>query len=129
MPPESATPKFILMIEDNCDHAEALTHLLELNGYRAECAPNGAQGLRRVGDISPDLVLLDFTLPDMSGAAVGKIIRSASQTAAVPIVIGSGMPELVVRESFADFDGFLAKPFDPAQVLSLVARLTGARAE
>jgi len=124
MPPEPAAPKLILMIEDNCDHAEAVMRLLELNGFRAECASSGAQGLKRIKEVSPDLILLDFTLPDMSGADVGKTLRSASHAADVPIVMGSGMPEWVVRESFADFDGFLAKPFDPEEVLTLVAKLT-----
>ena len=70
------------------------------------------------------MILLDFTLPDMSGADVGKALRSGSHTADVPIVMGSGMPEWVVRESFADFDGFLAKPFDPEDLLTVVAKLT-----
>ena len=112
------------MIEDNCDHAQALTALLELHGYRAECARNGAQGLKRAREVSPDLILLDFTLPDMSGADVGKALRGTTETAGVPILMGSGMPEWVIRESFADFDGFLAKPFDPEELLTLVDELT-----
>jgi len=115
MASEPAAPKFILMIEDNCDHAEAVTRLLELNGEHA---------LKRIEEVSPDLIRLDFTLPGMSGADVGKALRSASDTADVPIVMGSGMPEWVIRESFADFDGFLAKPFDPEDLLTVVAKLT-----
>ena len=68
MPPEPAAPKFILMIEDNCDHAEPVIRLLELNGFMAECASSGEDGLNRIEEVSPDLILLDFTLPDMSGA-------------------------------------------------------------
>ena len=123
MPPEPAAPKFILMIEDNCDHAEPVIRLLELNGFMAECASSGEDGLKRIEEVSPDLILLDFTLPDMSGADVGKALRSGSHTADVPIVMGSGMPEWGVRESFADFDGFLAKPFDPEDLLTVVAKL------
>src|SRR5688572_18699121 len=70
--------KRILMIEDDCDHADALIALLELEGYAAECAPDGASGMQRVREAPPDLVLLDFTLPDMSGADVGRTIRSAA---------------------------------------------------
>jgi two-component system, OmpR family, phosphate regulon response regulator PhoB len=124
MPSEPAAPKFILMIEDNCDHAEAVTRLLELNGFRSECVSSGEHALKRIEEVSPDLIRLDFTLPGMSGADVGKALRSASDTADVPIVMGSGMPEWVIRESFADFDGFLAKPFDPEDLLTVVAKLT-----
>jgi len=124
MPSEPAAPKFILMIEDNCDHAEAVTRLLELNGFRSECVSSGEHALKRMEEVSPDLILLDFTLPGMSGADVGKALRSASDTADVPIVMGSGMPEWVIRESFADFDGFLAKHFEPEDLLTVVAKLT-----
>jgi two-component system phosphate regulon response regulator PhoB len=101
-----------------------VTRLLELNGFRAECVSSGEQALQRVQEVSPDLILLDFTLPGMSGTDVGKALRTASPTADVPIVMGSGMPEWMVRESFADFDGFLAKPFDPEDLLTVVAELT-----
>jgi DNA-binding response OmpR family regulator len=117
-------PKLVLLIEDNCDHAQMLIALLELEGYRAECAPDGVRGLKRVEEDLPDLILLDFTLPDMSGADVGKALRSASRTARIPIIMGSGMPEWVVRSYFSDFDAFLTKPLDPEQLLKRIATLT-----
>ena len=47
--------------------------LLELNGFRAECASSGEQGLKRIKEVLPDLILFDFTLPDMRGADVGGV--------------------------------------------------------
>jgi CheY-like chemotaxis protein len=120
----STRPKFILVIEDNCDHAQTLVALLELEGYKVECVPEGARGLRRVEEDLPDLIVLDFTLPDMSGADIGKALRSASRTARIPIIMGSGMPEWVVRRYFSDFNAFLAKPLDPEQLVKQIATLT-----
>jgi len=101
-----------------------LIALLELEGYRAECAPDGARGLKRAEEDVPDVILLDFTLPDMSGADVGKALRSEIKTARIPIIMGSGMPEWVVRRYFTDLDAFLAKPLDPEQLLKQIATLT-----
>jgi CheY-like chemotaxis protein len=112
------------VIEDNCDHAQTLLALLELEGYRVECVPDGVRGLKRVEEDLPDLIVLDFTLPDMSGADVGKALRSASRTARIPIIMGSGMPEWVVRRYFSDFNAFLAKPLDPEQLVKQIATLT-----
>jgi two-component system phosphate regulon response regulator PhoB len=123
----AAVPKFILLIEDNCDHASAITATLELEGYRVERAPNGASGLHRVEQELPDLVLLDFTLPDMSGADVGHALRR--RTPPIPIIIESGMPEWVVRSYFRDFDAFLGKPLDPQHLLNLITGLTANKNE
>ena len=70
----------------------------------------------------PDLVLLDFTLPEVSGADVGKALRSAGRIAHIPIIMGSGMPEF--RGYFSDFDAFLPKPLDPEPLLKQIATLT-----
>jgi len=118
------TPRVVVLIEDNCDHAAALIAVLELEGYRTHCAPNGAEGLQRVEELMPQLILLDFTLPDMSGADVGKVLRSAQRTSGIPIVMESGMPEWVVRNSFADYDAFLSKPVDLARMLAVMTKLT-----
>ena len=124
MPPQ-AKPIFILMIEDDCDHAQTVGDLLKLEGYAVECEQGGVPGLARAAEAMPDLVLLDFTLPDVSGADVGKALRANASTVSIPIVIGSGMPEWVVRESFSDFDAFLAKPLDPDRLLAVIGKLTG----
>jgi two-component system phosphate regulon response regulator PhoB len=124
MSPSAASPKFVFIIEDDCDHASTLLSLLELEGYRAECVSSGAKALKRVEEVLPDLIVLDFTLPDMSGAEVGKSLRGDGRTGSIPIIIASGMPEWVVRSYFSDFDAFLGKPLDAEQALELISRLT-----
>jgi CheY-like chemotaxis protein len=62
--------KFVLVIEDSCDHAQSLLILLRMQGYRVECEADGRSGLNRVQAALPDLVMLDVTMPELNGADV-----------------------------------------------------------
>src|SRR4030095_12641220 len=84
--------KFVLVIEDSCDHAQSLLILLQMQGYRVECEADGRSGWDRVQAALPDLVMLDMTMPELNGADVGKAIRSLDATAAIPILIQTALP-------------------------------------
>jgi len=118
-----AEKKFVLVLEDSCDHAESLLLLLQIQGYRAECAPDGRSGLNRVQAELPDLVMLDMAMPELHGADVGQALRSSDAAAGIPLLIQTSHPEWQVREWFNDYDAYLQKPFDIPRMLKIVADL------
>jgi len=120
--------KFVLVIEDSCDHAQSLLILLRMQGYRVECEADGRSGLNRVQAALPDLVMLDVTMPELNGADVGKAIRSSEATANIPILIQTALPEWQVREWFSDYDAYLQKPLDVPKMLDVVADLLEGKA-
>lgn len=117
--------KTVLVVDDEFGIADVLAMVLEDEGYRVLSAANGRQGLDRLAETRPDLVILDFMMPLMDGTALGRAIRSDPAMADVPIVMMSAVPEAAVRERFDGYDAFLRKPFRITEFLSLVASVLG----
>ena len=85
--------KTSLVVDAEYANAEALSLILSEEGYRVVCASNGQQGLAKVREESPDLILLDFMMPIMSGPDMGRAVRASAEHAAVKIVLQSGLAE------------------------------------
>jgi CheY-like chemotaxis protein len=115
----------ILVVEDEFGIADVLTSVLEDEGYRVYAAGNGRRGLERVAEVRPDLVVLDFMMPLMDGAAMGQALRADPAHTRVPIVMISSVPEASVRARFDGYSAFLRKPFRLPAFLDLVARTLG----
>lgn len=115
--------KTILVVDDELASAEVLSLILEEEGYRTFCAVNGQQGLARVSDLRPHLVVLDFMMPVMNGAEMGRALRADEHVRHIKIVMNSSLPESSVREHFADYDAFLRKPYNVDVALKLIADL------
>lgn len=109
----------ILVIDDEISISRFLRHSLEAHGFQVIDADTGATGIQRMIEQRPDLVVLDFGLPDMSGIDVLKKIREWSKT---PIIF------LTVRDSDEDkvaaldggADDYLTKPFSVPELLARV---------
>jgi CheY-like chemotaxis protein len=115
--------KTILVVDDESPNAEVLSFILEEEGYRVVCAVNGQQGLERVAEESPDLILLDYMMPVMDGATMGRALRATPQGRAVKLVMNSSMTESALRAHFTDYDAFLRKPYDIDAALKTIRRL------
>ncbi|MHB8876675.1 MAG: hybrid sensor histidine kinase/response regulator, partial [Myxococcaceae bacterium] len=102
----------VLVIEDNVDAAESLRDALQLDGFQVELAFDGAEGLRRVRELHPDVVLCDIGLPVMNGYEVAKAVRADESLNEVFLVAltGYALPEDVRRAADAGFQQHLAKP-------------------
>jgi CheY-like chemotaxis protein len=81
--------------------------------------------MERMVDAKPHLILLDFMMPIMDGAATGKAVRKMDGMADIPIVMTSAVGEAAVKERFADFQAFLRKPFRIQELLQTVEKLIG----
>jgi len=100
----------IAVVDDIEDLAATVVMLLEAEGYVAEYALTGAAGLALVNRMGADAVLLDFMLPDMTGAAVGNALRRSTATSGIKILMCTSTPEETVRAEFSSYNAFLCKP-------------------
>jgi two-component system, OmpR family, phosphate regulon response regulator PhoB len=110
----------ILIIEDEQDLATTLVYNLEREGFATRCAHSGTQALEAAGvDPSPDLILLDLMLPDMSGTDVCRKLRSMEATRAVPIIMltARGEESDRVKGFEVGADDYVVKPFSVRELL------------
>jgi CheY-like chemotaxis protein len=114
--------KTILVVDDEFANAETLAMLLEEEGYKVSCAANGGQGLAKVEEIRPDLVLMDFMMPIMNGAEMGRQLRANRNFARVKVIMQSSLPEDMAREQWDGYDAYIRKPFAVDDLLALVKR-------
>jgi CheY-like chemotaxis protein len=117
----------VLIVDDEFGVAEVLQSILEDEGYRAITAINGKQGLARLAEVTPDLVMLDYMMPILDGTKTLEAIRQQEHGAHLPIIMMSSLDEATVRDTATRYDEFLRKPFRAAAVVALVAKLLAQR--
>jgi CheY-like chemotaxis protein len=117
----------VLIVDDEFGVAEVLQSILEDEGYRAITAINGKQGLARLAEVTPDLVMLDYMMPILDGTKTLEAIRQQERGAHLPIIMMSSLDEATVRDTATQYDEFLRKPFRAAAVVALVAKLLAQR--
>jgi DNA-binding response OmpR family regulator len=116
----------IFMIDDNELEREMIADLLHPSGYEVAFAGNGAEGLMKVAEFDPDLILLDVMMPEMDGFEVCERIRANPATAEVPIILLTALNDKASRlrgiESGAD--DFISKPFDSIELKTRIQSIT-----
>ena len=113
----------ILIVEDEADVALLLQYNLEAEGYRVETAVNGEEATDRMRETVPDLILLDWMLPGVSGIELCRRWRAREETARVPVIMitARGEEEERVRGLATGADDYVVKPFSMPE---LQARIT-----
>lgn len=91
-------PKQILIVDDNEDSSQVFTRLLTKEGYAVTLAKDGAEGLQRVSQSRPDLILLDVMLPGINGFEVCRTIKSDPSLRSIPILIISAGIDPALQE-------------------------------
>ncbi|GHG78524.1 response regulator [Comamonas sp. JC664] len=113
--------KRLLIVDDELAIVEALQDILSVEGYDIVTAFNGAEGLHRMADLRPDLVLLDLMMPVMDGREMLRRMREDAGLQGIPVVVMSaGRISDEERRSSARF---LAKPFELDVLLDTIAEL------
>ena len=117
--------KKVLVVEDEQDILQLVKLYLEKEGFRAFTAMTGIEALKKVKAEKPDLIVLDLMLPEMDGLEVCKRVRSASDTAMLPIIMLTAKAEesdtIVGLELGAD--DYVTKPFSPKALVARVKAL------
>ena len=118
----AAVKPSVLVVEDEPAQREVLAYNLEAEGFRVATAGNGEEALMLVAEEAPDLIVLDWMLPNVSGIEVCRRLKSRSETKAVPIIMLSARSEEVdrVRGLETGADDYVVKPYS---VVELMARV------
>ena len=112
----------ILIVEDETAVVTLLRYNLEREGFEVDAALDGREALIAVDENPPDLVLLDWMLPEMSGIEVCRQLRRKPVSKSIPVIMLTARGEEydTVRGLDAGADDYVTKPFSPAE---LVARM------
>ena len=122
----------ILIVDDDPDILEALTLILESQGYQVVTARDGANGLASLKAEKPDLMILDLLMPKMDGFAVCKELQDPRWTKFknIPILVLTSVREDACRRRYEletsmelDVDDYIEKPVSPDILLQRVERL------
>jgi two-component system phosphate regulon response regulator PhoB len=113
------------VIEDEAPLRELLQYNLEKEGYRVTLAVDGEDGLLHVEENKPDLILLDWMLPQVSGIEVCRRLRRGNDTKLIPILMLTAKGEEAdkVRGLSTGADDYLTKPFSVPELIARVKAL------
>lgn len=112
----------ILIAEDQIDNREILARRLERKGHELHLAENGAEAVEMAPKVMPDLVLMDVSMPIMSGVEATRMLKQSPETANIPVIVltAHALPSVRVECEAAGCDGFATKPLDFPALLEAI---------
>ena len=115
----------ILIADDEPNQLELMSFNLSNAGYSIIKVTNGKEAIELIENHSPDLIILDWMMPKMSGIDVCRTLRSRSETKQIPIIILSARSEDSDKSLGLDTgaDDYISKPFSPKELISRVKAL------
>ncbi|WP_123967478.1 PleD family two-component system response regulator [Streptomyces sp. TLI_185] len=114
----------VLVVDDNKVIRQLIRVNLELEGFEVVTAADGAECLDVVHQVRPDVVTLDVVMPRLDGLRTASRLRSDPLTRDLPLAIVSACTPYEVETGLdVGVDAFLAKPFEPAELVCLVKQL------
>lgn len=118
--------KNILICDDAAFMRMMIKDILTKNGYNvAGEAENGVKAIEKFKEISPDLVLMDITMPEMDGIQALKEIKKLDGSATVIMCSAMGQQAMVIESIQAGAKDFIVKPFQPDRVIEAVKKVVG----
>jgi len=117
--------KRILVIEDHPDFRNILTFYLRHMGYEIIEAQDGGEGINKATGENPDLIILDLSLPDVTGVEVTSLLKQAPKTSNIPIIVLSvwSMSKWKEKALQAGASVYLLKPPSPDVLRETIDRL------
>tara|TARA_R110000787_G_scaffold285173_1_gene400041 strand:+ start:13746 stop:14444 length:699 start_codon:yes stop_codon:yes gene_type:complete len=112
----------ILIIEDDPSLVELLKYNLEIEGFDVSVARDGEGGLEAIDTQDPDLVVLDWMLPNMSGIEICRQMRQRTATRSTPVIMLTAKGEETdrIRGLETGADDYIVKPFSPAELTARI---------
>ena len=122
---EQAEPQTVLLVEDTEDNRFMMRRLLEMTGYRVVEAMNGEEAVKLAQSESPNLILMDLSLPVIDGLAATRLIRQLPDLASTPIIAVSAHDTADFQSEAieAGCNTYVTKPIDFAELEDLIAKL------
>jgi len=115
---------YILLIEDNQPNADMVIHILSAAGYEVRHFLKGLDGAKVARQERPDLILMDFNLPDIDGRTLAMVLKKQLGAKAPPIVACTARTsdlEKMLAQQFG-CSAFLSKPFSSQDLMTVVGR-------
>ncbi|MDQ4078925.1 MAG: response regulator [Chloroflexota bacterium] len=115
--------KIILVVEDERNIVELVSEVLADEGYQVMTARDGQEGLDRVAETVPDLILSDVMMPVLDGRAMGRALQSDPVYQDIPLVLMSAVSENALDAEDLSYHAFLSKPFELDTLVETINRL------
>jgi DNA-binding NtrC family response regulator len=113
----------ILLVEDDDDIRDLLADILAMRGHEVRTGRNGVEGLRRLDEAFPQVVVSDIDMPKLDGPSmVYRMFVENLGRENIPLIFVSASAGLERIAAAIGTPYFLAKPFDPSALLALIAR-------
>jgi two-component system phosphate regulon response regulator PhoB len=112
----------ILVVEDEAAQRQILAYNLQAEGFRVSCAEDGEAGLLAVAEDPPDVIVLDWMMPHLSGIEVCRQLKIRSETRSIPIIMLSARSEDIdkVRGLETGAEDYVVKPYSVAELMARV---------
>jgi two-component system phosphate regulon response regulator PhoB len=118
----SVIPLQVLLVEDEPAQREVLAYNLEAEGYAVRRAENGEEAMMLIDEAAPDLIILDWMMPLLSGIEVCRRVKTRPETRDIPVIMLSARSEEVdaVRGLDTGADDYVIKPYNLRELMARV---------
>jgi len=128
--------KKVLIVDDDVDIRKVVSKLVEKSGYEAIEAKNGVEGMGKVREDKPDLIILDMLMPKESGIRMYHELKTEGPLKDIPVIVLSAIPKKSFRKSQKVLDEFagqsvpepeayIEKPEEPEELIALMKKILG----
>ena len=118
--------KKVVCIEDELEMIELVKLILSRNEFEVTGAVGGEEGLKKIQEIKPDLVLLDLMMPEMDGWEVYQKMKASEDMRDIPVIVVTAKAQSIDRVlglHIARVNDYITKPFGPQELLDSVDRV------
>jgi len=117
--------KKILIADDNENIRDALTYLLEDEGYQLWLAKDGAETIQKVKEFRPDILFLDIMMPEVNGYDVCRTIKSDPALKDTYVIMLTAKGQIAEQERGKEVgaDEYIVKPFSPMEILTKIKNI------
>lgn len=113
--------KSVLIVDDAMFMRHTLRQILEKNGFLVVAeAENGLMGAQKYGELLPDIVTMDITMPELNGIGAVQLIKQINPQAKIVMISAMGQQHLVREAILAGASNFLVKPFSEERVVEVL---------
>ncbi|MBE9541465.1 MAG: response regulator [Proteobacteria bacterium] len=128
--------KKVLIVDDDVDIRKVVSKLIEKSGYQAMEAKNGLEGMGKVREDKPDLIILDMLMPKESGIRMYHELKTEGPLKDIPVIVLSAIPKKSflrsqkVLDEFAgqsvpEPEAYIEKPEEPEELIALMKKILG----
>jgi len=128
--------KKVLIVDDDVDIRKVVSKLVEKSGYEAIEAKNGVEGMGKVREDKPDLIILDMLMPKESGIRMYHELKTEGPLKDIPVIVLSAIPKksfLKSQKVLDEFAGqsvpepeaYIEKPEEPEELIALMKKILG----